>query len=196
MQPNIRYKLDHYHHLLLEWQKTINLVSPNTIDDAWDRHFEDSIQLSDFIDKSIKKLVDIGSGAGFPGLVLAIMNPSIEISLVESDTRKCGFLRHVSRETKCENVTIYNKRIDDVLPNLEVDCISARALSSFKNLLIYTASCWDKNKNLTLLLPKGQNFQAEINEAKQDFDFDFSVESSKIDGQSHILIVRNISSND
>lgn len=192
MQPDIKIKLDRYHELLCQWQKTINLVSPNTLKDAWQRHFEDSIQLSDFIDNSVHSVVDIGSGAGFPALVLAIMNPDKEFILVESDSRKCGFLRHVSRETNLNNVTIYNSRIEDVLADLKPDLISARALASLDKLLMYTKPCWISNHELTLLLPKGQTYQDEISDADACYNFEYDIAPSKIDSQSYILTVRNI----
>ena len=122
--------LKHYYGLLLKWQKTINLVSPSTLDDAWNRHFEDSIQVVSYIPENMKILCDIGSGAGFPGLVIAIERPDIQVHLVESDSRKCAFMRTVSRETNLSNVTIHNDRIENVIGDIDADYVSARALAS------------------------------------------------------------------
>lgn len=189
----MQLKLDTYLKLLLQWQRTINLISPDTVDNAWQRHFEDSMQLADFISKDDKSLCDIGSGAGFPGLVLAIMRPDIDCHFIESDARKCAFLRTVSRETSCENVTIHNGRIEDVLPDLTPEIITARALGNLERLLEYTQGIWLRNKKLKLLLPKGKNYQHEIDNSKKKYDFDVTVKPSKTDVNAAILIVGNIS---
>jgi 16S rRNA (guanine527-N7)-methyltransferase len=180
-------KLECYHQLLLQWQKTINLVSLTTLDNAWERHFEDSKQLHNHIPKETKSICDIGSGAGFPGLVLAILNPDIQVSLVESDTRKCAFLRTVSRETQCENVTIYNDRIENVMVDIKADLITARALASLRSLIDYSYPYCEN-----MLLLKGKNWCDEIAEAQKRYDFDLHDYPSKTDDAARILIVNNI----
>lgn len=185
-------RLNHYHDLLLKWQKTINLVSPATLKNAWERHFEDSLQLIQYIPDDVKNIVDIGSGAGFPGLVIAIERPDIHVSLVESDTRKCAFLRTVSRETSCENVTIHNDRIENVIGDIDVDMVSARALASIRQLMVYTKPVWHNRNEVMMMLPKGQNFQEEINDAQTKFDFDYKDYASVTDPHARIIIVGNI----
>ena len=111
MTPEQTDRLRLYVDLLKKWQKTINLVGKNTLEDAWDRHILDSAQLSAHIPQHAT-LLDIGSGAGFPGLVLAILRPDISVTLVESDTRKCVFMQTVARETHCGNVTVLNDRVE------------------------------------------------------------------------------------
>ena len=191
MLPDTQDKLKHYEMLLKQWQKTINLVSPATLDHAWDRHFKDSIQLNQYIPENTKILCDIGSGAGFPGLVLAILNPEIEIHLIESDTRKCGFLRNVSRETNCKNVTIHNGRIEAKLDDIsDFDCLTARALASLKDLIGFTRQA---DQGFKMILPKGRDYHNEISEAQIYYNFDFSEHPSVIDKESVILIVSNVS---
>ena len=187
-------KLEHYLSLLLKWQKTINLVSPATLNNAWNRHFIDSIQLVKYIPNDVKTICDIGSGAGFPGLVMAIERPDIEFHFIESDVRKCTFLRTVSRETLCENVTIHNDRIEKTIDDLDVniDMISARALASMRQLISYVEPLWSQNKSLSMLLPKGQNWQDEINDAQVKYAFDVSDFESETDKNARILIVNNI----
>jgi 16S rRNA (guanine527-N7)-methyltransferase len=185
-------KLEHYLDLLLQWQKTINLVSPSTLADAWDRHFEDSLQLLKYIPNNVKTICDIGSGAGFPGLVLAIERPDIAFHIVESDTRKCAFLRTVSRETSCQNVAIHNGRIENTIDDIHADMVTCRALASLKKLIIYTKSQWDNNIDFTLLSPKGANFNDEIIDAEKLFSFDLSDYPSVTNDQARILIVGNI----
>jgi 16S rRNA (guanine527-N7)-methyltransferase len=185
-------KLEKYHALLIEWQKTINLVAPSTVDDAWNRHFEDSIQLLDYIPKTTKTICDIGSGAGFPGLVLAIMRPDIQFHLIESDARKCAFLRNVSRETLCDNVTIHNDRIENVIGDISCDVVTSRALASLRMLICYTAPLWDNNIDFKLIIPKGQNYEAEIKDAEVKYTFDYADYPSKTDAAARILSVGNI----
>ena len=94
----MREKLEIYHRLLLKWQKAINLISPRTIQEAWIRHFADSAQLTRYIpvasdvSRESSIVADLGSGAGFPGLVLAMLRDDLDIHLIESDQRKCQFL--------------------------------------------------------------------------------------------------------
>ena len=191
MQPDQKLKL--YEELLLKWQKTINLVSPATLANVWDRHFEDSLQLLEHIPDNVRKICDIGSGAGFPGLVIAINRPDIEVTLIESDTRKCAFLQTVSRETKCENIKIINKRIENVIDELDVCYLTSRALASLRQLINYAEPLWLSNHNLVMVLPQGANFQSEIDEAIKKYSFDYTVNKSCTDDNARILIVNNIS---
>jgi len=184
-------KLKIYHDLLLKWQKTINLVSPSTLNDAWDRHFQDSLQVIQFIPEGVESLCDIGSGAGFPGLVIAIERPELQVHLVESDARKCAFMRTVSRETNLSNVTIHNDRIENVMHDIDVDCVSARALASLGKLMDLTAPLWQK-KPMKMIYPKGENYKVEIGEALQLYNFDVNVYDSITDNRAKILTVHNI----
>ena len=185
-------KLKHYESLLLKWQKTINLISPATIDNAWERHFEDSIQLNNLIPSDIRNICDIGSGAGFPAIVLAILNPKINFTVIESDARKCAFLQTVSRETSCKNVKIINGRIENVISEIDTDMVTCRALASVRQLLIYTQPLWNDNKDFKILMPKGKNWRDEIDEAVKKFTFDVSDYQSKTDSEARILIVGKV----
>ena len=128
-----------YKSLLLKWAKVINLVSPATLPDVDTRHFQDSLQLIPLLPPHTKTLFDLGSGAGFPGLVIALERPDIAVHLFESDTKKCAFLSTVSRETHIP-VVIHNQRIESVdkIPDVVPDVISARALASLDTLLAMT----------------------------------------------------------
>lgn len=103
-------RLRQYQALLLKWQEKINLISPGTMKDSWARHFQDSLQILPLVPDGPARLYDLGSGAGFPGLVLAIARPDLAVTLIESDAKKCAFLQAVSRETGVK-VTIDNCRI-------------------------------------------------------------------------------------
>ena len=189
-------KLEHYHSLLLKWQKTINIVSPNTIPDAWNRHILDSLQVVNLLDDNVKVLMDLGCGGGFPGMAVAICRPDIDVYLVESDQRKCSFMRAVSRETNSP-AKIMNQRIEglvDVDPFPIVDVVSARALASLDKLLGFCAPMLAANPDLVCLFQKGVRYQEEIDQARKDFSFEFDVVSSLVDNESVILRISNIQS--
>lgn len=126
-----------YHSGLLKWQKTVNLVSPASVQQAWHRHFLDSAQVFTARGQHSGHWLDLGSGGGFPGLVVAILAadeaPDIRVTLVESDVRKCGFLREMARQAGV-SVTILPQRIEEIAPQ-NADVISARALASLGKLV-------------------------------------------------------------
>ena len=154
-----------YRELLQKWQKAVNLVAPSTLSDIENRHFSDSAQLYRYIPKSAKTLVDMGSGAGFPALVLAILNQVNQgslknIYLIESDTKKCLFLKEVIRQLNLP-VTVLNQRIESV-QNIQADVITARALAPLSELLKLARPfiC----KNTICLFLKGKTVNDEIHE--------------------------------
>lgn len=118
--------------LLEKWQPRINLVSSSTLADAWRRHVLDSAQLVSFLPENDVHILDIGSGAGFPGLVLSIITGN-RLTLVESDQRKTVFLQTVIRELGL-TASVKNARIE-VIPTLGADIVTARALASVERLL-------------------------------------------------------------
>ncbi|XDZ71917.1 16S rRNA (guanine(527)-N(7))-methyltransferase RsmG [Alphaproteobacteria bacterium LSUCC0744] len=118
--------------LLEKWQMRINLVANSTLAEAWRRHILDSGQLAAFYPPQTKNIMDVGSGAGFPGLVLAIMG-GVTVDLVESDQRKAVFLSTVIRELDLP-AKVHNQRIE-TLPQLLPDVITARALAPVPKLL-------------------------------------------------------------
>jgi 16S rRNA (guanine527-N7)-methyltransferase len=125
-------KFQLYLTLLKKWQRRINLVSNSTLADAWRRHILDSGQLAAYYPPQTRQILDVGSGAGFPGLVLAIMG-GVTVDLVESDQRKAVFLSTVIRELGLP-ANVHNQRIE-VMPNLRPDVITARALAPVPKLL-------------------------------------------------------------
>ena len=184
-------KLEQYRDLLAKWQKAVNLVSPKTLDTAWERHFIDSAQISQFLPKNAKTLLDLGSGAGFPGLVLAIMHPDINVHLVESDEKKGQFLKNVSRET-FSPVTVHNIRIENLDADIVPDVITARALADLSTLLKFALPYALQNPDLVLLLPKGGNAGQEIEEAQKTFAFDVTAHQSITNPEAKILEIRQL----
>lgn len=132
-------RLARYVELLRRWQTVKNLVGPGTLDTVWTRHIADSAQLVPLAPEA-RSWVDIGSGAGFPGLVVAILlrdRPGVRVHLIESNHRKCAFLREVVRETTAP-AEVHAGRIEDVLPTLsDIDVLSARALAPLSQLLLW-----------------------------------------------------------
>jgi 16S rRNA (guanine527-N7)-methyltransferase len=128
-------RLESYATLLVKWQKAINLVARDSLPDLWRRHMLDSAILWPLIPPEAQVLVDFGSGAGFPGLVLAIMGAP-EVHLIESDTRKCAFLAEAGRHFAPGRVKIHRGRIEAV-PPLAADVVTARALADLDTLLGY-----------------------------------------------------------
>jgi 16S rRNA (guanine527-N7)-methyltransferase len=125
-------RLEAYAALLVQWSARINLVGRDTLPDLWRRHLLDSAQLRPLVPDHARSLIDLGSGAGFPGLVLAILGvPGVE--LVEADSRKCAFLREAARIVGAE-VAIRPCRIAAV-PTHPVDIVTARALAPLDKLL-------------------------------------------------------------
>ncbi len=125
-------RLTLYGELLGKWQKTLNLVSDKSMTRLWCRHMLDSAQLFRLLPNTARNLLDLGSGAGFPGLVLAVMGAP-EVHLVESDQRKCAFLREVARATGT-SVTVHPEQIEGLEP-WPADVITARALAPLPELL-------------------------------------------------------------
>ena len=125
-------KFQAYLTLLEKWQRRINLVSSSTLADAWQRHILDSGQLAAHYPPKTRNILDVGSGAGFPGLVLAIMG-GVMVDLVESDQRKAVFLSTIIRELGLA-AKVHNQRIE-TMPNLRPDVITARALAPVPKLM-------------------------------------------------------------
>jgi 16S rRNA (guanine527-N7)-methyltransferase len=153
-----------YADLLIRWQARINLVGPDTLPDLWRRHFLDSQQLVALLPPGARRLADLGSGAGFPGLVLAILGAP-DPQLVESDARKVAFLREVARAT-ATRITLHTDRIERLAP-LNADIVTARALASLAKLLPYAERHLAPG-GLCLFL-KGKTAEHELTEARKDW---------------------------
>ncbi len=184
-------KLKSYEALLHKWQKAVNLVSPNTLGESWERHFEDSLQLTDLIPEDTKIIFDLGSGAGFPGMVLAIARPDMSVHMIESDSKKCSFLKTVSRETSMPAI-IHNERIETIKTDIIPDLITARALASLDQLLEWCLPWTTVNPALTLVFLKGEKADQEIIEAEKHFAFSYESFPSKTNEKSVILRIKGL----
>lgn len=155
-------KLKIYEQILRKWQPKMNLVSNQTLDDIWFRHFADSLQLLKYSGKG-QNWLDIGSGAGFPGLPIAIHLGEVKfgkVHLVERDNRKCAFLREVARETGA-SAEIHHGDIKDVMSSLSgVDIVTSRAVGRLQILLEWTQSVYEGG-GIGLFL-RGQDIDEEL----------------------------------
>jgi 16S rRNA (guanine527-N7)-methyltransferase len=173
--------------LLKRWNPRINLVSRSSVPDLWVRHIRDSAQLLAHAPPRTAHWLDIGSGGGFPGLVIAAMmeerGAPQQITLVESDARKCAFLRSVIREAGLA-ATVRAERIEDV-PPLSATTISARALAPLPQLLEMAHR--HAAPGATYLFPKGRRWHQELAEAKSGWSFDYEAVKSETEPDAVIL---------
>ncbi|MBQ8465464.1 MAG: 16S rRNA (guanine(527)-N(7))-methyltransferase RsmG [Alphaproteobacteria bacterium] len=186
-------KLKAYEKSLKEWQNKFNLVSNNSLNDAWNRHFLDSLQLMEYIPDDAKTLLDLGSGAGFPAMVIAIASaqrlPDLKVSLVESVKKKTLYLNAV-RDLCGVNVNIVNDRIENI-DQQKVDVITSRAMCNLTDLLKYAYRF--TTKKTTLIFPKGKSYQVELDNAKKYWHFDCKIKQNKICSEGVILLITDLS---
>ena len=183
--------LERYVALLRRWQPAQNLVSPTTLDAVWSRHVADCAQLvARFPD--CRRWVDIGSGAGLPGMITAILladEPGARVFCVESNQRKCAFLRAAIRETGAA-AEVCEGRIESVLKqwNEPVEMISARALASLPRLLDLSEPLLARGVHAAF--HKGEDFESELREATQSWVLDLVKHQSLVDPNSSIVEIR------
>ena len=187
-------KLCVFHKTLIKWQNSINLISKSTVKSIWERHVLDSAQLYKFVKDIEGNIIDFGSGAGFPGLVLAIMGKK-NIHLVESDYKKCVFLKEIAMLTETD-ITIHNCRIED-LSFLNVDLITCRGLAPLSKLIDYVEffvnkSFGEKQKFPKLLFLKGKSCSSEILELKKNRKINFKEHPSITDIHGKILYINKV----
>ena len=194
-----------YADLLRQWQKAVNLVAPSTLDDIWHRHFADSAQILPLAQDRPGPWLDIGSGGGFPALVVAILSldptyaavpgqPPRHLTLVESIAKKCAFLSEVARRTGVAQVVdILSVRVE-TLPtrdNVALPAvISARALAALDKLLALSAPLF--GPSTTGIFLKGQGAETEIAEARKAWDFEVDLVPSRTDPAGRIVVIRKL----
>jgi 16S rRNA (guanine527-N7)-methyltransferase len=180
-------RLEVYAELLVRWSARINLVGRDTLADMWRRHMLDSAQLRPHIPETARSLIDLGSGAGFPGLVLAILGvPGVE--LVEADSRKAAFLREAARITAA-NLTIRACRIAAVPPHT-VDVVTARALAPLDRLLDLAAPFI--GPATICLFPKGEKAEQELTLARKGWTMRATMHNSIADPRGVVLCLQGV----
>ena len=169
------------------WNSKINLVSKVTIEELQTRHIADSVQVSEAVEQS-KNWADLGSGGGFPGLVVAICKPKTSVTLVEADQRKAVFLRRAVSELGL-NARVLSSRIEDIEP-LSADVISARALAPLDKLIPLAVR--HGRPETRYVFPKGARFREEIAAVRRTWRFEIDVRPSRTDKEAVILIMERI----
>lgn len=184
--------LETFQSMVLEWNNKFNLISKSSAEDIWNRHILDSLQLLKFINNKAENLYDFGSGAGFPGMVLAIalkdIFPNLKVSLMESIRKKTIFLNEVKTKLNLD-VDIYNERVEN-LKLTKADIITSRAMASLEKLLNYAYPFCKKETELLFL--KGKTWEDEIKTALIKWKFDYEAFESITDKDGKILFIKNI----
>lgn len=185
-------RLDHYEFLLKKWNSAINLVGKSTLNDIWTRHFLDSAQVLEIAGRQTGHWVDIGTGGGFPGAVVAAMAvdvaPELRFTFVESDVRKATFLRTLTRELGLNSKTLAD-RVEN-LPNLAADILSTRALAPLTVLLGYAEQ--HLNPDGRAIFMKGGSFRKEATESLEKWAFQGDEYPSITDGTAVVLSLGEI----
>ena len=185
--------LEHFAALVTKWTPKINLIAKGSVPDIWDRHIIDSVQLYRFAPKAYEKWADLGSGGGFPGIILAILakekQPNAHVTLIESDQRKSTFLRTAARELRL-SITVIAERIEQTAP-LGADVVSARALAPLPSLLPLVGR--HMRDGGICLLHKGKQAAQEVADAKNDWSFDLEDHASMTDPEARLLVIQRIS---
>lgn len=184
-------RLEIYCSLLQQWNPRINLVAPSTLADLQNRHIADALQLTDLAQAAEGSWVDLGSGGGLPGMVMAIAKADTKVAftLVESDQRKAAFLRTVIRQAGLPRVTVLAQRIEAV-PPLNAAYVSARALAPLPQLMAYLDLHLAPSG--TAFLMKGRQWKTEIEEANRDWSFDYVAHPSRTQDGAAILEVSGV----
>jgi 16S rRNA (guanine527-N7)-methyltransferase len=187
-------RLEVYEALLRQWQKAVNLVAPSTLDAVWHRHFADSAQIVRLAPAGARSWVDLGSGAGFPGLVVAILlaETGARVTLIESDSRKCAFLREVARKTGI-TVDILSTRIEQAATQAKVEppeVVSARALAPLDRLLGLAAPLFTPSTVGVFL--KGRDAALEVETAAKAWTFAVEMVPSITETTGRVVVIRDL----
>lgn len=178
--------------LFRKWSQAINLASSSTLDQLWERHIVDSAQLFCLAPKA-KSWLDLGSGGGFPGVILAILLKDTQgsrIDLVESNSKKAAFLRTAVGQAAAP-ATVHAQRVDAVWAKIPVpQIVTARALASLRDLFVLSEP-WLSN-GATALFQKGRDYRREIDESGDDWSFDLVEHQSVVDKDSVVLQISNL----
>jgi 16S rRNA (guanine527-N7)-methyltransferase len=184
-----RQKIQTYVSLLLTWQQRINLIGPTTVGSVWSRHICDSLQLLPLLPKDTRSIAELGSGAGIPGLVLA-MAAGFQAHLYESNGKKAAFLREAARQTGTQ-VTVHNVRLETLTGKADlprVQCVVARALAPLPLLLDYAEPFL--SKGAIGFFHKGQDVDVELTEATKYWRMGLTTHPSQCDSRGVILEIR------
>ena len=180
-------KLVQYSALLGKWNKSINLIAPSTVPDIWHRHIEDSLQLIPLLPTESSDIIDIGSGAGLPAIIISLASQH-NVTMVDSDKKKALFLKEARRILNAEYTVICN-RIEKI-EQRAYDIITSRACADLDKLLTLSEP-FLKEKSYCLF-HKGRNYSKEVDDAEKKWSFAMEIIPSKTDNEAAILKLTNI----
>ena len=182
-----------YENCLIKSNKTLNLIGKSTINKIWLRHFLDSSQVIDFIDKKTSSLIDLGSGAGFPGLIIAILAKDrkirLKVKLIEKSTKKASFLREIVNYLNL-NVEVLNINALTHAKKLEADLIVARAFKPLKTILELMHNKAENWKKILIFL--GKTGQDELLQASKSWDIKYKQRVSVTNSDSMVIEINNL----
>ena len=185
--------LKKYEDILIKANKTLNLIGSSTIENIWARHFLDSVQVIDFIDKNDKSLVDLGSGAGFPGIVLSIIAEErkipLKIKLIEKSPKKTNFLKEIIRQLKL-NAEVINKNVFDKEFKFINDVFAARAFKPLPKILELIHSKAKNFKKIIIFL--GKSGHKELLQASKKWDIKYKQRMSITSNDSFIIEINKL----
>jgi 16S rRNA (guanine527-N7)-methyltransferase len=180
-------RLDRFVEHFLKWQRVVQLVAPSTLNTLWTRHVADSLQLLPDL-KDAKEVVDVGSGGGFPGLVLSIAVPEKKFHLIESDTRKASFLREAARVSNA-SAEVYTERVESVAKQIAtgIHMVTARAFAPLPKLLELNEPFFASGAKAVFL--KSQDIDDELTTAAKSWNVNFQLRNSLTDQRGRILLI-------
>jgi 16S rRNA (guanine527-N7)-methyltransferase len=187
-------RLDRFVALLLDWQRTMNLIAPSTLSNLWTRHIADSLQLLELAPEA-QVWIDLGAGGGFPGFPLACAlagGPAAAVHLVESNRKKAAFLREAVRLTGAP-ATVHATRVEDFAGRFQgrFEVVTARAFAPLKILIQHAFPLLVKGGAIGLF-PKGQNAELELREAAETWNIEASLVPSRTDRSGRIVVIRGL----
>jgi len=185
--------LTKYENELISSNKVLNLIGKSTIKQIWTRHFLDSAQVIDFIGKNDKTLIDLGSGAGFPGLVLAIIakdrKNNLKIKLIEKSPKKVNFLKKIISELHLD-VEVIDKNIFEYPKKISEDIIVSRAFKPFENILQLIHNQAENWKKIFVFL--GKTGKTELLQASKIWDIEYKQRVSLTSNDSTVIEINRI----
>lgn len=188
MEPKTQESLNFYINFLLDYNNKINLIGRSTVEDIWNRHIMDSLQILKLIDNLNIKVADLGSGAGLPGIPLSISGIK-EVHLFEKSPRKCEFLEQAKRFSD-NKIIVRNENLNDTIDE-SFDLIVSRALANLSLLLKFSESLVHKGGKLIFL--KGKKIHEEIAEAEKEWNFRYKLHNSITSDEGKIIEINEFS---
>jgi 16S rRNA (guanine527-N7)-methyltransferase len=180
-------RLDRFVEHFLKWQRAVQLVAPSTLNTLWTRHISDSLQLLPDLEHA-KEVVDVGSGGGFPGLVLSIALPEKKFHLIDSDSRKASFLREAARVAATPAV-VYAERVESAAKRVGtgIHMVTARAFAPLPKLLELTEPFFQAGARAIFL--KSQDIDDELTTAAKSWNVNYQLRNSLTDPRGRILLI-------